>query len=221
MKNRTTWLNHLFNFFAVILGVYLAFIINQRAITNAERAEVQLLMQALLTDLNGDIETYNRYVIPVNEQRAEALSELIEELSQPRVGDISELLGGLLELDNFALTSTTYQSMVASGKIRLIDDLALQRMLSKHYDSLGLESIRKGEFQVEYFSDHLLPWLVANVDFMTMEPLELDELVQLRNKVLIYQSLIYQKTESYKDITTQSAELIDYIETTFGLSSSP
>ncbi|MCO6477573.1 MAG: hypothetical protein J5I94_13160 [Phaeodactylibacter sp.] len=44
MKGKYNWLNHLLNFVAVILGVYLAFYINEKAKANQDKNESLLLM---------------------------------------------------------------------------------------------------------------------------------------------------------------------------------
>jgi hypothetical protein len=68
MKRKINWLNHFFNFLAVILGVYLAFYINERAKMNEDKKEAILLMTSLVDDLEQDIKIYQEYQIPVNTQ---------------------------------------------------------------------------------------------------------------------------------------------------------
>ena len=68
MKRTYHWLNHVLNFLAVILGVYLAFYINERAKVNQDRKESRLLMNSLMEDLSEDIRVYEEYQIPANIQ---------------------------------------------------------------------------------------------------------------------------------------------------------
>jgi hypothetical protein len=67
----------LFNFFAVILGVYLAFFINERAKRNQDKRESLIIMQSLINDLSGDIKTYETYQIPVNLQQTDEIKQLL------------------------------------------------------------------------------------------------------------------------------------------------
>lgn len=66
--------------------------------------------------------------------------------------------------------------MKSANTLRLIDDLSLQKQLSDYYEGVAVESSKKAEFQVEYFSRELLPWLTDNVDLMTMALIDTNSL---------------------------------------------
>lgn len=212
MKKYYSWLNHVFNFLAVILGVYLAFFINERAKMNQDLEESMTLMRSLANDLSEDIRIYENHQIPVNKAHQQDVERLIDVLMAGDAGDISALLPEIMRVENFAPTTSTYSSMKASGKISLIKDLSIQKKLSEYYDSIVIESTRKGEYQVDYFTDELLSWLIVNVDLAEMRLLSTDELIILRNKLIIYQSLIDQKIDSYEQVVSDSRELKQAIE---------
>jgi hypothetical protein len=212
MKKNYSWLNHVFNFLAVILGVYLAFFMNERAKMNQDLEESMTLMRSLVNDLSEDIRIYENHQIPVNKAHHQDVERLIGVLMAGDTGDISALLPEIMRVENFAPTTSTYSSMKASGKISLINDLSIQKKLSEYYDSIVIESIRKGEYQVDYFTDELVSWLINNVDLAEMRLLSTDELIILRNKLIIYQSLIYQKIDSYEQVVSDSRELKQAIE---------
>jgi len=148
-KRKYNWSNHIFNFIAVILGVYLAFYINERAKINQDRNESLTLMNSLVGDLSEDIRRYEEYQIPVNIQHQQNVESLLESLLTDSLDHIGNQLSAILGVENYAPTSSTYNSMKSSGKLRLIEDLALQKMLTDYYDGLVIESDRKGEYQVE------------------------------------------------------------------------
>ncbi|WP_194972473.1 hypothetical protein [Aquiflexum lacus] len=213
MKRKfNNWTNHFFNFLAVILGVYLAFYINERAKLNQDRKESRLLMNSLINDLSDDIKTYEEYQIPKNIQYQENLERLLNLLLSDNLDSLDSQLSSILGVENYAPTTSTYSSMKSSGKLSLFDDLALQKKLSDYYEGQVPESVRKGEFQVEYFTNELLTWLTNNVDLMDMEILKKDELVVLKNKLIIYSSLIDQKVKSYEVIVLDSKKLKLHIE---------
>ncbi|MCB0786805.1 MAG: hypothetical protein KDC02_21680, partial [Flavobacteriales bacterium] len=78
------------------------------------------------------------------------------------------------------------------------------------------ESIRKGEYQVEYFTNELLPWLTLNMDLATMQLLKEDELTVLKNKLIIYGSLVEQKVGSYEAMAESSEALRERIAAALG-----
>lgn len=212
MTKNYGWVNHLFNFLAVILGVYLAFYINEKAILSKERRESLILMNSLVSDLSEDIKTYEEYQIPENIQQQQHLGKVLELLLKDSIDGIGNELSVVFQVENFQPTTSTYSSMKSSGTLRLIDDLSLQKQLSDFYEGLVLESVDKGEFQVDYFTSELLTWITINIDLMEMKLLKEDELIVLRNKLIIYESLIDQKVNSYKMIVEDSKKLKRSIE---------
>lgn len=211
MKRRRNWSGHILNFLAVILGVYLAFYMNERAKANSDRAEGVLLMEALVADLSDDIQSYAEYQIPLNEQHLENVGLLLSALATDSA-DAPISLGAIFEVQNFSPTTATYSSMKSSGKLRLIDDLTMRKNLTSYYEGLVLESVAKGEYQVDYFTDELLAWLTLHADLSVMALTEDADRLVLLNKLIIYQSLIDQKVESYRMLVEQSQEIKAQIE---------
>jgi len=212
MKRKQNWLNHLFNFLAVILGVYLAFYINERAQINQDQNESIMLMNSLLADLSKDIKAYEEYQIPVNKQYQQNVERLLSSLMTNDMDEIGEKISDVLGVENFTPSTSTYSSIKASGKLGLIDDLELQKMLTDYYEGLAVESIRKGEYQVDFFTGELMSWLTNNVDLTDMQLIHTNELIVFRNKLIIYGSLINQKVESYEMIVEDSKKLQFQIE---------
>lgn len=212
MNRRYNWLSHLLNFLAVILGVYLAFVMNERAKTKQDRKESMVLMQSLVNDLSEDIRRYEEYQIPANVVYQEAVENLLTILIEDSLQESDERLAAILSIENYAPTTSTYSSMKSSGKLGLIEDLSLQKMLSDYYEGLAIESEKKGEYQVDFFTNELLTWYMGNVDMLQMRLLNKDELIILRNKLLIYTSLIDQKVKSYEMIVEDSKGLKERID---------
>lgn len=207
MKKKYSWTNHLFNFLAVILGVYLAFYINEKAKASQDRKESLVLMHSLVNDLSEDIETYEEYQIPVNIQQQKNIGKLLELMSTDNFEDFGNQLPVVFQVENFTPTTATYSSMKYSGRLTLIDELSLQKKLSNYYELLVYEGEKKGEFQVEFFTNELLTWLTNNVDLLEMKLLKQDELIVLRNKLIVYESLVEQKVDTYKMIVEDSKKL--------------
>lgn len=213
MNEKYSWTNHVFNFLAVILGVYLAFWVNERSKVNEDRKESMVLMNSLVNDLAKDIKLYEEFEIPENVKQQENIGNLLELMASGKVDDIGSKLIVVFQVENYSPTNSTYSSMKSSCKLTLINNLNLQKELSDYYEGLVFESIKKGEFQAEYFTTELLSWLTNNVDLLEMKLLKRDELIVLRNKLIIYESLIEQKVNSYTMIVEDSEKLISSIQT--------
>ena len=211
-KYKLNWLNHVFNFLAVILGVYLAFYMNERSAENRDNEERIQLMQSLVSDLTEDIQTYEDYQIPFNVQQQKHVGQLLDMLVKDSLDGIGDALTLVFQVENYTPTTSTYGSMKSSGNLKLINDLSLQKSLSDYYEGTVGESVSKGEFQADYFTNELLTWLTKNVDLVDMSLLKADDLIVLRNKLIIYESLIGQKVRSYEMIVQESKKLKEDID---------
>lgn len=212
MKRRSNWLTHFFNLFTVVLGVYLAFYINEWSKDNQDQKEAQALMLSMIDDLEKDIKGYEGYHIPVNKAQRTSIDTAVEALLASDMETFSESLSQVLAVENYAPTKTTYSSMKAAGKLGLFDDLSLQSAISNYYEGLVVESEFKGTYQADYFTGKVLDWVAENIDLLTMEFIHENDLTVFQNRLLIYQSLIDQKVSSYEEILENSKALKAKIE---------
>ena len=212
MLRRQNWLSHFISFLGVILGVYLAFYLSERASERHERAENAIFMKAIISDLENDMYIYENYQIPVNRKQQDDLNLIIEMLVKDSLNALGEMITNVFQVENSSPTTLSYTSMKASGKLHLINDINLQKQLNNFYESLAQECISKGQFQADYFTDELLSWINYNFDLIDMSIVKKDELVVLRNKLIMYQSFIDSKIECYQMILDSSKALISSIE---------
>lgn len=212
MKKSYNWLNHLLNFIAVILGVYLAFYVDARGKAREDRKEGRLLMQSMVNDLEADIKAYEDYHIPFNKSYQEDLDSVLAFLSTDNVGAAENKLPAILQVENYASNSSIYNSMKSSGKLKLIEDAQLQKSMSDFYDGRIKETISKNEIQADYFMDEVVNWLRFNADLMNMKLLLDRELIVLQNTLIVYQSLVGQKVRDYQLTVEESKALKEQIE---------
>jgi len=212
-KRKINWLNPFLNFVAVILGVYLAFYINENARATDEMEESVNWMNALKNDLTGDIETYESYHIPMNNQHVDNIGKLLTILSSDSLDQLSEHLPTLFQVENFVPTNSTYSSMKSSGKLELIQDLDLQKLIIDYYENDVEESSHRSDYQIEYFFDELIHWLTEHADLTNLAFDSEEQLTTFKNKLIIYQSLIEQKVSSYQVIVDESKALASELDT--------
>lgn len=212
MKKNYAWLNHVLNFLAVILGVYLAFYVNDRAKQAEENNEKRAFLNLLSNDLADDIKTYQNYQIPTNEAYLERVDSLLVAVSNKQMAQIDALLPYLFQVENYIPTTSTYASMKSSGKMRLIGDLTLQKRLNDYYDGLVLECTEKNKIQVDYFMGEVVKCLTLQADFEEMKLLGDEDLVVFKNILLIYESLVHQKIRNYEMIVEESTLLKETVD---------
>ena len=199
-------LNHLLNFVAVILGVLLAFYVDSCSETNREKDELREILTSLIVDLENDHKAYSEYQIPKNVNQSKELENLIADILSTGPNS-QEQLSVSVEVENYSPVSSTYLSINSSGKVNLIDDLEVKKKLSNYYDILSEESIKKGEIQVSFFLNEILPWMIENTDLLDMKTEDFSGQKKLANRLILYRTLIENKTDQYKVIDTESIEL--------------
>lgn len=201
------WINHLFNFVAVILGVFLAFYVSANAEKRKEKKELRAIIESLIDDLADDQATYREYQLPVNRNHLKSIEQITAGILSNQAGTISQYLTDLISLDNYSPTSVTYLSGTSSGKISLIDDLEIKKGLSYYFDVLSVEAQKKGEVQVDFFLHELLPWLINHVSLNDIDPESLLGNQVIANKLIIYQGFIENKTAEYEHIVEVAQSL--------------
>lgn len=204
-------LNHGLNFVAVILGVLFAFYIDSCTEKNKEQGELNEIIESLIDDLKSDHEAYSEHQIPINEKQAKELEKLISEVLEINKNEDPQL-SVVFEIENYSPTSSTYLSINSSGKINLFDDLKIKKSLSNYYDILSQESIKKGELQVNFFINEILPWMIENSNLADLSSEGFTGNTKLANKLILYKTFIENKTDQYKAIDKTSIELQRMLE---------
>ena len=211
-KKSIDWQNHLFNFLAVILGVYLAFFINEKALKHQEKKEAQQYIHMLISDLESDLDAFTKHQIPYNQAILKQLDTVIIALNNNDLKTFENQLGNILEVENYAPTDVTYSMMKTTGKLNLLNDIELKKNIADFYEVVGYECQAKNELQVTYFTNIILDWLTQNTQFQTMTLTNTNNLNTFANQLLIYQSFIAQKVNQYQLVVDDGTALKEKLE---------
>ncbi len=206
MKN-INWSDHILNFLAVILGVLLAFQAESLAEQNKEKQELEEILQSFIQDIESDQETFNDFQIPNNEKQSAAIADLLTVILDNQADSLEDQLSLAFNVQNYSPITSTYLSVISSGKFGLIKDFKLKKAISNYYDVLAQESIKSGEAQLDFFFKEIIPWMIKNTNMLDLEFEDIAKDVEFANRLTIYRSLIHNKTQQYKRISKDSKEL--------------
>ncbi len=201
------WLDHFFNIVAVILGVSLAFIVNDRAEQSKLRKEKDLLLNEIISDLEEDLEVFQDYQIPDNEDQITKLDSIVSLISNRSISDDHiDLFQGAIGINNYAPTNTMFRELAKSSKIDFISNREVRNDLMTYYDVDGIEAEFRNKMQIKFYEEQLLPWLMDNV---LIDDPEMDKIGQFefKNRLIIYRSLIQNKVRQYRRLLTEGEEL--------------
>ncbi len=199
MKN-INWADHLFNFLAVILGVSLAFFVNDNAETKKRQEEYNQVIDSFLEEFRSDLDTYEEYQIPDNKNQLRVISDVLKLINTGQSDSLVEKFSKAISINNYFPSSVTFSSLQSTGKLDLIEDFELRKELSNYHTVLAEEARIRGQIQVDFYMNQLMPWIIKNTDFSnpSVEPLQDPE---LKNLLIIYQSFILNKVTHYQFMT--------------------
>jgi len=210
---KVDWLDHVINFLSVILGVSLAFFISNQSEHYKLRQEFQHSAEAMLEEVENDIRNFETYQIPDNKEKLEKMNEALQLVSTNSGGDsIAQKLQIFFDINNYSPSNTTIASLISSGKLDLIDDFELKKMILA-YQSFAQELEAQGEFQVDYLMDRIVPWFIENPNFLIGDQAEVLA-TQRDNTDLVflltfYNSFLGNKISKYEEALEMARALRD------------
>lgn len=213
-KGNINWSDHILNFVSVILGVSLAFIISSRSEDSKVNKEFEQTLSAILNEVESDINTFETYQIPDNKEKLAIMQEVIGMMSE-KVGEdsLTEKLLVYYNVNNYAPTNITVNSLISSGKLDLISDFDLKTRIL-WYQSTGDELLAQGELQVNFLMDYVTPWFVDNSSyFVADKPKWYSE--DNSDAIMIftlYTSFVDNKIGKYEDALEEAKVLRDKIK---------
>ncbi|MEM7297548.1 MAG: hypothetical protein AAF391_04705 [Bacteroidota bacterium] len=203
---QVNWADHIFNFLAVIIGVSLAFFVNDNAARTRESTELNVVIKSFLDELKDDSTVFADYQIPDNEEQSLAIQQVIGMLKSGVEDSLEIKFQKAININGYHPSCVTFNSLASSGKLDLIKDFELRKELAEYHTVYAQEAKWRGEFQVDYYSENLLPWLIKNVDFTDDDTSALNDR-ELINLLLIYDGLISNKVRQYKLLTREAGKL--------------
>lgn len=196
---RSGWADHSLNFVSVILGVSLAFFVNDCSNKQKTRREMDFILVSLLNEIREDIETYETYQVPDNQEKVDQLYKILAILSsQANADSLSYYFETSLHVNSYSPQNLTFSSIISSGKLEYIDNYDLRSALLL-YQMNSKEVEMQGKIQYEFFMDQLVPWLIDHPEVVEKESLLLGNQGFI-TLLSIYASLVEGKLEKYKSI---------------------
>ncbi|WP_425391373.1 hypothetical protein [Ekhidna sp.] len=204
MKN-INWSDHILNFLAVIIGVSLAFYINEYSETKRLQSERNDMINSFLEELRNDRAVFTDYQIPNNKSRASFLEKAVN-ASETNLDSMAYYVRRGLGYTNYTPQNVTFNSVVSSGKLDLIEDFDLRKSLSQYHTVYVQEAKLRGEGQVEFYNSNILPWLIKNSSFN--DPSGTPQVTQeFINMLIVYKMLINSKVSQYELIVEKGSKL--------------
>jgi hypothetical protein len=159
-KEGITWIQFLFQFVIIVLGVYLAIFFERKAGERELEEDTRVMLQNVLTELEQDeaeiLEKLETQAVRL--ETARALGEVLaraEAVDGPAVDSLVEHF--LLNNRTAFLRESAYQTMVAGGYLRSLVRTELPRLFADLYERTYTRVVVAGEWQDYQVFEYMIP----------------------------------------------------------------
>ncbi len=176
-KEKIQWKNQLVNLVAIIIGVYIAFYITERASATKDHRQAKVFLAAMADDLEEDISSLTestdtlRYYTKV----LQALTRSVVTKRIPK-DSLNDMISGLYLIVPFNPKDNSYQSLLASGKLELVGDFDLRRKITalyhQHYGAIRITDDISNQMRIQLIT----PFLMERMRFSSSGLVNAEEL---------------------------------------------
>ena len=184
----------------IILGVFLAFQVNVWNENRKSKNEIKVLLKGLVEDLKGDSLRLHMLIYDY-EQTLRNNLKMQDGLKNKQIIQL-EYPPNFLSISQINIRNTTYNEMVSSGKIHIIEDDSLRNRIIEYYRELERNnyytSSREKAIQKARHDTGLLKYRK-----LLMETIKTKEAINIDTQ-------LFEESESY--MALQNLLLISYLE---------
>lgn len=210
---KINWRYTIGEIFIVIIGITIAFALNNWAETNQQQKAEKLYLQSLAKDLGNDIDSLhkNTYLL---RQNLSDIQKLVPHLGNKLPGRDTLYSKTFLVAQTIAFIpeDATYHTLVNSGDFKLISDFELKSAIEKHYrEYLHMQRSydRRDNFNKKYMADF---FVALDYDAIYAGKLDFMDDKRLRNMVFSLRGIIYFQLEAAEKAKKSAAALLNIIQ---------
>ncbi len=161
-RRKIDWLNLVLEFIVILIGILIAFQLNEYAISKGQRKVLQEHYANLVMETENNLNNLNNALENVQkvDKNADSLLYLIE--NKADLQTINNLSLSLLDVGGAYMTKNAYEALVNSGDIRFIKDYELKSKTVnlyeyykwvKSFDDFGIEQFNLGYYK--YYKENM------------------------------------------------------------------
>ena len=195
----------------IIVGISVAIWLNKLNDTFKEKKREVLVLESFIVDLESDIENYEFYQIPVNNNYLKEVNELIYILKTENYehDSLQYFLTEFIDFSNWTLRANTYESLKSGGDLDIISNLEIRQGVTTLYEFISEQS----KFVVNMNFAHrqrIENYLIEHTGYYSNnKTLELKNLQDPRfiNLLVIWSDLMTERLRDYQQVLETSRSL--------------
>lgn len=213
MKKKIDWLNHALEFFVVLIGILIAFQLNQWATDRKQQKLVDNHINSIITETEFNQNNFSHSLIQA-EKNLKKLDTLISTIMQD--GSIKEINNRSLQLLNVGglyIKKNAYNTLVQSGDIRFLNDFKLKSELVNLYEYYtwveGFNNII-----LDHYKNKFYPYVSDNFDLIrgTVQAKDIYFSKKYLNLLGTYRYTLNMTIQKYKDCQVVMEDFLEQLK---------
>jgi len=214
MAKRGKWVEYLAELLVVIVGITMAFGIENYAANRKEKAEELLHLKGIANDLRTDLNALNEYR-DYNQNTLDFVirfNQLVRE-NETQNDSMNWLLMRTGWISNHDPRDISYQSLRSSGGLDKITNFKLRNEVVYHYEQKTSQLRFLNEMHMNSLNKNISPALLKYADFTSGEGVapSFFEGRENRNTFAGLEGLLKNKIKEYAEAATYTQEMLESI----------
>jgi hypothetical protein len=217
-KHKSLWsqfLDKLTDIILIIISVYIALLVESWAEKKHEHQRLTQYYQGFISEAKVDT-TELKVVIKDAALHIKHSKQILknEQLKNPQIDSIKIYYGKLFNSLIFSNSSmVSYKSMLASGDMRLIEDLDMRRTLVKVDESYSAIKIQE-DLYLRFLTEDLSHYINTNFDLAQSKEINPDYFTSItfKNLIVSFMGLNYARLQKYQESYKLCTEAIKALE---------
>ncbi len=202
-KDRLSIKNIILEILIVIIGITIAFWVNNWGEEKKERKLEMEFLRSLDQELASDSSAFH-YQITNNQNNLKYLNQFIRLCREKdyRNDSAQWLVGHFLNRNNWVINSNTYDMLKSGGKLDIISDFELRSEISAFFHIRVLQTSKLLDIIQEFMDRQMDPYLTENSDYhISLKPdLAFIEDRTFQNLLVQWRDLTEVKLNTYEEV---------------------
>ena len=210
-KNQIDWRNHLVGLIVVILGISIAFMLENWKQSRSDRALEITYLKNFSDNLMQDALELDSIINAV-QVKSYLLGSYLNDLQRGQISQdkAQHVLYELMQNHHFVPVQVTYESLKSSGNMNIVSDEDLKSVLVAYYIMYDELKLKEDVF-FDYLQAFIFPFVYKHMDFASGQIMNMSHIqgIEFKNIVIGYYTLVNQNLEAYKKYHEDNKKLLE------------
>lgn len=206
---KINWITHIIELLVVFLGITAGFVLQNNKEQNANKEIEQKYIEGIRYDVVENIENLQEAIQRDSlwlEQSKYALKLIASDSLS--LDSSNSLIKTMIFYSEFSEQTTTYENILNSGNLNLIEDYDLKQKIVEYHKELENFQLLDTYFH-DYFTETLMPFMLINYDMFHQKLIVLNshKSILFKNIFGTHYSLTQQRFEGYNRLLEESKKM--------------